>query len=130
MIEDVSKWTAETTARIQAVFDAANLGDHPLATNLCIGSVVLARAMLRDDLPGGFVVVSSYLGMRLNPLLQSNPERYNTIMNETLIALAINPDTGAYRCADLAVAVLFDLGGYAAVRIHGDALRKAVGESL
>lgn len=130
MITNVVEWTDTTTARVQKVFADAGLAEHPLAVNLCVGSIILCRAMLRDDLPGGFVVVSSYLGMRHNPLLISNPERYNTIMNEVLVALAINPETGAYRCADLAIAVLFDLGGYAAVRVHGDALRKAVGESL
>ena len=86
--------------------------------------------MLRDDIPSGFVVVSAYLGMRHNPLLISNPERYHTIMNEILVALAINPEANTHRCADFATAVLFDLGGYAAVRLHGDALRKAVGDML
>lgn len=130
MIQDVGKWATETQQRIQKVFDDAKLGDHPLATDLCVSSIILCRAMLRDDLPSGFVVVSAFLGFKQNPLRASNPERYDTILNEILVALAVDPNGFAYRCADFSTAVLFDLGGYAAVRMHGNALRQAVGESL
>jgi hypothetical protein len=130
MIEDVGKWAGESQKRIQKVFDDAKLGDHPLAVDLCMSSIILCRALLRDDLPSGFVVVSAYLGFRQNPLRASNPDRYDNILNEILVALAVDPQAFAYRCADFPIAVLFDLGGYAAVRMHGNALRLAVGESL
>jgi hypothetical protein len=125
---DVQAWTENANAKFDAVFKAANMEEHTLATALCVSSAVLCRSLLRDDVPGAYVAITAYLGVMHNPLYMANPEHYKTLLSHQLVHLALKPEDAAYRCAEIGHAVLFDLGGFAAVKLHGDAIQKVFQE--
>lgn len=127
---NVTDWAKGSESKIQVLFNTAGLGEHTAGVNLVQASAALFRAVLRDDIPAGFVVVSAYMGLEHNPLFSVRPERYRTVLNEAIVALMLDPERNAHRCADVGMAVLFDLGGFAAVRLHGDGLKQVLQEII
>jgi hypothetical protein len=110
------------------MFADAGVADFVAGVHLIQASVVLFRAVLRDDVPAGYVVVSAYMGLEHNPLFALRPERYRTIINEAIVAILLDPEGNSGRCMDVGMAVLFDIGGFALAKAHKETLRSIMQE--